>query len=179
VRVIAGSARGRTLKAPKGMDVRPTSDKVRGAIFNILGSWPELSVEGARVLDLFAGTGALGIEALSRGAAHATFVERDRHALAALRANLEATGFDASSEVVERDAEKLADAGKFRLVFVDPPYDLVARSRAIASLASRLEPGGIAVVEHATRDPSPAVPGLAAADARRYGSTAVTFYRSV
>jgi len=114
VRVVAGEFKGRTLGAPQGTSIRPTSDKVRGAIFNVLHD-----VEGLRVLDLYAGTGALGIEALSRGAADATFVDSDT---AALEANLESIGIQAS--VVRRDAPAwLGDkAGAFDLVFVDPPY---------------------------------------------------------
>jgi 16S rRNA (guanine966-N2)-methyltransferase len=114
VRVVAGEFKGRTLYAPRGGAVRPTSDKVRGAIFNVLGD-----VEGARVLDLFAGTGALGIEALSRGAADATFVDLEP---AAATRNLAAVGVDTG--VHKRDALRwLAQAdGRYDLVFIDPPY---------------------------------------------------------
>jgi 16S rRNA (guanine966-N2)-methyltransferase len=118
MRVVAGAFKGRRLQAPRGRRTRPTSDKVREAVFSLLGD-----VSGARVLDLYAGSGALGIEALSRGAAAATFVERDSRALASLRRNLEAVGADA--QVVRRDVVRFltADVGPFDLVFVDPPYD--------------------------------------------------------
>ena len=118
MRVVAGEFKGRRLHAPRGAGTRPTADRVREALFSMLGD-----VSGARVLDLYAGSGALGIEALSRGAASATFVERDRHALAALRRNLEAVG--APAEVIPRDVERFLarPAGTFDLVFCDPPYD--------------------------------------------------------
>lgn len=176
VRVIAGSARGRQLKSPKGTSVRPTSDKVRGAIFSILLSRREL--EGAAVLDLFAGTGALGIEALSRGAASAVFLEKDSRTAAVTAENVTLTGFESVSKVVRGDAERfdLSTLGRFDVVFVDPPYAIVPRSRAIAGLAGVLAEGGVAVVEH-DRDAPPGEPeGLEAVDLREYGSTAVTFF---
>jgi 16S rRNA (guanine966-N2)-methyltransferase len=122
VRIVAGAYKGRRLQAPKGRRTRPTADRVREAVFAMLGS-----VEGARVLDLFAGSGALGIEALSRGAASAVFVERELRALDALRHNLES--LDAETRVRRQDALRfLARAeGPFDLVFVDPPYDFAAR----------------------------------------------------
>jgi len=181
VRVIAGIAKGHPLAAPRGLDVRPTSDKVRGAIFNILhasADGPEL--EGARVLDLFAGTGALGIEALSRGAKHATFVEKDRKTADTITANLASTKLAAQATVIVRDADALPKPvldGPYEIVFVDPPYALVPSSRVIRALAGMLAPGGVAVVEHAVDAPPPVPEGLVAADVRRYGSTAVTFFR--
>ena len=121
VRVVAGSAGGRRLAAPPGEAVRPTADRVREATFNALGSLG--AVEGATVLDLFAGSGAMGIEALSRGAASATFVDRDPKALAAVRANLDATGLADRATVVRADAARwLAGAGRFDLAVLDPPY---------------------------------------------------------
>jgi 16S rRNA (guanine966-N2)-methyltransferase len=118
VRVVAGEFKGRRLHAPRGARTRPTADRVREALFSMLGD-----VSGARVLDLYAGSGALGIEALSRGAASAVFVERERQALAALQRNLDAVG--AEAEVRRQDALRyLADPeGPFDLVFCDPPYD--------------------------------------------------------
>jgi 16S rRNA (guanine966-N2)-methyltransferase len=122
VRVVAGEFKGRRLHAPRGAGTRPTADRVREALFSILGD-----VSGARVLDLYAGSGALGIEALSRGAESAVFVERDRRALAALRRNLNAVGADA--EVRSEDALRfiLHPEGVFDLVFCDPPYDEASR----------------------------------------------------
>ena len=177
MRVIAGIAKGRTLFAPRGDRTRPTSDKVRGAIFNILAARGLPSIEGASVLDLYAGTGAFGIEALSRGAAHATFVEKDRAALDSIRRNLDGAGFGELARVVAGDADgAIAHVGTFDLVFADPPYAVVARSKALKRLETVLAPGGLAVVEHEEGDPPPDPPGLVAADRRRYGSTAVTFY---
>ncbi len=123
MRVVAGTARGRQLAAPEGEGTRPTGDRVREAVFNALGSLG--AVDGATVLDLFAGSGALGIEALSRGAASAVFVDRDRSALAAVHANLEGTGLAASAEVVQADALAYLDRAPERrwdLALLDPPY---------------------------------------------------------
>ncbi|MDP1794457.1 MAG: RsmD family RNA methyltransferase [Acidimicrobiales bacterium] len=119
MRVVAGTARGRRLVAPKGLDVRPTTDRVREAIGNRLQSLDVL--RDARVVDLFAGTGALGIEALSRGAAHATFVENAPAALAALETNLDALGFTSQATVVRADAARFS-GGPFDVAFIDPPY---------------------------------------------------------
>jgi 16S rRNA (guanine966-N2)-methyltransferase len=131
VRVVAGTYGGRRLRAPRGTRTRPTSDRVREALFSMLGD-----VEGARVLDLYAGSGALGIEALSRGAASAVFVDRDSAAVAAIRRNLEDLGV-ASADVVRRDA--LAFLGgcdaSFDLVFCDPPYDSASRLAGPLSVA--------------------------------------------
>ena len=122
MRVVAGSARGRRLIVPDGDHTRPTADRVREAMFNSLFSLG--AVEDARVIDVFAGSGALGIEALSRGAAHCTFVENDRRALAALRENIETLGFEQESVVVAGDgAGALRRATAIDLVLLDPPYD--------------------------------------------------------
>jgi 16S rRNA (guanine966-N2)-methyltransferase len=132
MRVVAGEFKGRRLHAARGVVTRPTADRVREALFSMLGD-----VSGTRVLDLFAGSGALGIEALSRGAESAVFVERDRRALVALRRNLEAVGAG-SAEVAATDALRFVARGKgtFDLVFCDPPYD--EASRAAAPLAEGL-----------------------------------------
>ena len=123
MRVVAGAFKGRRLQAPKGRRTRPTADRVREALFSMLGD-----VSGARVLDLYAGSGALGIEALSRGAASATFVDRDPRAIAAIRRNLDAVGTE--QEVRRLDALRYlagAEDASFDLVFVDPPYDSAVR----------------------------------------------------
>jgi 16S rRNA (guanine966-N2)-methyltransferase len=122
VRVVAGSARGRPLEAPPGRETRPTTDRVREALFNALASLDV--VAGAEVLDLFAGTGALGIEALSRGAAHATFVERDARARALVQRNLERTGLGGSATVVGGTGERFVATtpDRFDLALLDPPY---------------------------------------------------------
>ena len=150
MRVVAGEFKGRRLQAPRGARTRPTADRVREALFAMLGD-----VSGARVLDLYAGSGALGIEALSRGAESATFVERDRHALAALRRNLDAVGADAL--VVARDVERFLarQTGTFDLVFCDPPYDDAPRLAPALSeaLPSTLEEDACIVTESDKRNP--------------------------
>ena len=150
MRVVAGEFKGRRLHAPRGARTRPTADRVREALFSMLGE-----VSGARVLDLYAGSGALGIEALSRGAESATFVERDRQALAALRRNLEAVG--ANAEVIARDVGRFLarPAGTFDLVFCDPPYDEASRVAAKLSeaLPATLEENARIVTESDKRNP--------------------------
>jgi 16S rRNA (guanine(966)-N(2))-methyltransferase RsmD len=178
MRVVAGDLGGRVLRAPHGAATRPTSEKVREAVFAIL---PD--VAGARVLDVFAGSGAVGIEALSRGAAHATFVDSGRAALAAVRANLAALGVPADRATVHAgDAVGFARAagGPFELVFVDPPYasDLAVRV-ATALPAAALAAGATVVVEHDRRHAPPDDLGdLRRVDQRRYGDTLVSFYRA-
>lgn len=174
LRVTGGSLSGRRFRAPGG-EVRPTSDRVREALFGRLGS-----LEGARVLDLYAGSGALGIEAISRGAVEATFVEREARTLVVLRANLEALGIDPIASVAPGDVpavvRRLGRAKeRFDLVLVDPPYASEEPTRAFEALVSAavLSPGAMLVLERDKRDPSPQVEGLAAVDERRYGDTVV------
>lgn len=164
MRVVAGIARGRKLVAPKGDATRPTSDFVREAIFNSLQAHVDL--EDATVLDLFAGTGALGIEALSRGAAHATFVEDGRHALAALRANLETTGFAERATVLDADATKAALPAGIDVAFADPPYAFAGWS----ALLTRVD-AGLAVIE-SDRPIDPPEPWRVLRE-KRYGTTVV------
>jgi 16S rRNA (guanine(966)-N(2))-methyltransferase RsmD len=176
MRIVAGAAKGRPLVAPAGADTRPTSDKVRGAIFNLLGQF----FDGGEFLDLYAGTGALALEALSRGCARATCVEQDRRALEALRRNAEACGLAARVEVraepVERALARLP-RGAYALAFLDPPYALGPEG-ALAALAPLLVPGALVVAEHdARREPAAAFEGLAVADRRRYGTTGISIYR--
>jgi 16S rRNA (guanine966-N2)-methyltransferase len=184
MRVIAGSLRGRRLIAPRGQAItRPTSDRVREALFAMLGD-----VQGASVLDLFAGTGALGIEALSRGAASALFVEHDRAALHALRANLDALGLAApAAEVRASDALAALRAVRKRgrrtydLVFVDPPY---ARARELEDALAELIPGVLGgaaarvVVESDRRAPL-RLGGLRVDRERRYGDTSIAIYGNI
>jgi 16S rRNA (guanine966-N2)-methyltransferase len=177
VRVIAGTHRGRRLVAPAGSSTRPTSDRVREALFSILGP-----VDGLAVLDLFAGSGALGIEALSRGAARAVFVERAPAALAALRANLEAIGADpTAATVLAGDARRALRTARrsrdtYDLVFLDPPY---AQVRLLAGELSRALPGVLAaharVVAESDRR-SPLDIDLPVIDERRYGDTLITIH---
>jgi 16S rRNA (guanine966-N2)-methyltransferase len=174
MRVIAGRLGGRRLVAPRGLATRPTSDRVREALFSVLGD-----LSGAVVLDLYAGTGALGIEALSRGAARATFVESARPALSALRDNLAALDLQGCTEVVSQPVSRAAAglSGPFDLVFADPPYAAVDEvPAAIAAMGTALTPAARVVVEHAARSPAPAICGLSARPTRTYGDTAVTVY---
>jgi 16S rRNA (guanine966-N2)-methyltransferase len=170
VRVIAGTAGGRRLVAPAGSATRPTSDRVREATFNALGSLG--AVDGATVLDLFAGSGALGIEALSRGAAHATFVDQDRAARAAVAANLATCGFADRAEVVaspgERFAAESARAGRrWDLAVLDPPYGFDGWDALLAELPAEL-------VAAESGAPLAEVAGWEVLRSKRYGRTHVT-----
>lgn len=183
MRVIAGVAGGRRLVAPKGKTARPTSDRVREALFSSLGD----EVAGAVVLDLFAGTGALGIEALSRGAATATFVERNAGVATVLSANVETTGFDAQVRILRAEAATFVrrpTGGPFTLVFCDPPYDepLPAIVDLLAELRDNhgLAAGARVVIERDRRDPD--LPEgraltLAVERQRSYGDTVLLFCR--
>ncbi|HEV2439168.1 MAG TPA: 16S rRNA (guanine(966)-N(2))-methyltransferase RsmD [bacterium] len=178
MRVTSGTAKGTHLRTP-GTGVRPTSDRVKEALFNSLT--PRLP--GARVLDLFAGTGALGIEGLSRGAARAVFVERDARAVAAIRRNLAAAHFDGQSEV-RRGAVPGAldglerDGAVFDLIVLDPPYgqDLPARTLRRLAASSLLGTGGIIAAEGHWRDDPGEIPGLTRVREARYGETGLWFY---
>jgi 16S rRNA (guanine966-N2)-methyltransferase len=174
MRVIAGAARGVPLVAPRDRGTRPITDRVKETLFAILAE----RVEGARVLDLYAGSGAIGIEALSRGAEHATFVEKARLALVALRTNLTRTDLAAASVVEASTVERfLADArdGPWDLVFCDPPYEERAIVAPLRAVVPHLAPGAIVVVKHFWRATVPAVDGLASMRQRRFGETMLTF----
>jgi 16S rRNA (guanine(966)-N(2))-methyltransferase RsmD len=181
VRIIAGALKGRRITAPRGAATRPTADQVRIALMDTLG--PRLP--GARFLDLFAGAGAVGLEALSRGAASATFVEQDARAVAALRANVEALGVGAVATVrrgdVLREISALYRAGeRFDLVFLDPPYDsaLVDETLRLLGGGGLLLAEGWVIAQHFTkRAPAEAIGVLAAFRSRRFGETTLTFYR--
>lgn len=167
MRVVAGSARGRRLVTPAGTDVRPTSDRVREAVFNALGSMDALV--GATVLDLFAGSGALGIEALSRGASHVTFVDSSRRSLDAVRANLATCGFEGSATVVSSDAlgwVRRAEVGHWDLALLDPPYSFDGWHELLAGL-----PADLAVVESDRAVDPPH--GWRVLRERRYGGSVV------
>lgn len=179
MRIIAGTAKGRVLKMPQG-DVRPTADRVKESMFNALGQW----MDGEVVLDLFAGAGSLGLEALSRGAREATFVERDRTVLAVLRQNIEELGFARVSTVmplpVERAIPKLAAAGRrFSLVFADPPYARHVLLPVVEAIdgSGILQPKGRLVLEHDKREELPGrIGALERGDERRYGDTVVSYF---
>ena len=169
MRVVAGSAKGRRLEAPAGRDVRPTSARVREAVFNSLGSLG--LVADATFVDLFAGTGALGIEALSRGAADVTFVDRAPASVAAVRANLAACGLEDRAHVVQSDALLAAGtAGPVDVALLDPPYDFDGWDQLLAAVRCT-----VAVVE-SDREVAPP-DGASVLSSRRYGGTVVTMLR--
>ena len=180
MRVIAGRYGGRRLTAPKGRTTRPTSDRVREALFAMLGD-----ITGTRVLDLYAGTGALGIEAVSRGARQAIFVERDRAAIGALQANLSALGLtDEQAEVRREDADDALRRARERqetydLVLIDPPYGRVLElgPRLSAVLGALLAPDGRVVLKSDRRAPLQLGLGLACERERRYGDTTIAIHR--
>lgn len=177
MRIIAGSRKGARIFAPKGADTRPTGDRVREAVFNLVGP-----VDGAEVLDLYAGSGGMGLEALSRGAARVTFVESDRSAAETILRNLDKLQLDGAVVLRDDAARKLAaDAAgsrRYDLVLVDPPYRMLAR--ILPMLASRLPavvaPGGLVVVESDARE-EPELP-LPLVTSRRYGSARVTLFQA-
>jgi 16S rRNA (guanine966-N2)-methyltransferase len=177
VRVIAGSRKGHTIVAPRGQDTRPTSDRVRENVFNLVGP-----LDGARVLDLFAGSGALGIEALSRGAASAVFVEHDRDAVRAIERNLDKLRLT-GARVVRGDAlftvaqESMAGA-KYDLVLIDPPYGMLneIQPRLAQHLPALLAPDGLVVLETDARS-EPELP-LPLRTSRKYGQTRVSLFEA-
>ncbi len=175
LRVSGGEARGRRLKSPK--NIRPTQGMVKQAIFNMVGP----RIEGSVVLDLFAGSGALGIEALSRGAAKVTFVDQQPRGLAILRQNLDALGFKERAHLVRGDVVRWLDSSPDAVasadfVFLDPPYDDVVLDRALAVL-DRTVVGATVLAEHSRRQTLPALSRLQVDRERRYGDTIVTVYR--
>ncbi|MGB8930949.1 MAG: 16S rRNA (guanine(966)-N(2))-methyltransferase RsmD [Anaeromyxobacteraceae bacterium] len=174
-RIIAGTARGRRLAAPKGQGTRPTSDKVRGAVFNLLGQF----FDGGAVLDLYAGTGALALEALSRGCDRAVCVEADRGAAEVVQRNAESCGYGTRVEVlrgrVEQALGRLAP-GTFDLVFIDPPY-AEGPEAALEAVAPLVREGGRVIAEHdARRPPGERYGALGLLDRRGYGDTGVSIY---
>jgi 16S rRNA (guanine966-N2)-methyltransferase len=182
MRVIAGALKGRQLKAPTWEGLRPTSDKLRETLFNVLAG----RVAGARVLDGYAGTGAVGIEAISRGAAHVTFVEQDRRALALVEENLARCGVRNGYAIIRAPVARALETLQadpafvpFDIVLLDPPYDQPP-ARALTEAGSRdrlLAPGGILVLEHARREPSPESAGrLARTRLLTSGDSALSFY---
>jgi len=183
VRIVGGRFRGRAIAAPSGALTRPTSDKARESLFNILLHGIEgFEIEGARVLDLFAGTGALGLEALSRGASYCLFVEDNADARGVIRENIEALGLTGASKLWRRDATKLGPASPmqpFQLLFADPPYGKGLGELALAAAAGGgwLSPGAVCVLEESA-DVAPDIPAaFALLDRRVYGDTALHFLR--
>jgi 16S rRNA (guanine966-N2)-methyltransferase len=176
LRLIAGRFRGRRLATVPGTTVRPTADAMRETVFNVL----QAEVADAAVLDLYAGTGALGLEALSRGARRVVLVERDRRALLALRRNVAALGVQAGVEVVAADA--LGYLGgphpePFDLVLADPPYAVAAEAAVLAGAAPALRPGGVLVLQHPRRFAAPPDPaGFRTWRSKRFGDTVIDFF---
>lgn len=179
LRVTGGEARGRRIRSVSGRTTRPTADRIRVALFNILGS----KVNGARVLDLFAGSGSLGIEALSRGAASAIFVEKDRNCVLLIRRNLAELGYESISQVRQGDVvsevKRLGMEGvSFDIIFLDPPYaaeELIPALLAVSE-AGVMSRGCLVVAEHSSRKGLPSIPSLNVVDRRVYGDTALSFF---
>ncbi len=183
MRIVAGRFRGRALAAPEHDGLRPTSDRVRESVFNILAHGiDDFDLTGARVLDLFAGTGALGLEAMSRGAAYCLFVEDAADARALIRRNVEAFGLTGETRIFKRDATGLGPAGKndvYDIAFLDPPYGKGLGEKALTGLASGgwLKPGAIAVFEERAGTEIAVPAPYEALDQRTWGDTEVRFLR--
>jgi 16S rRNA (guanine966-N2)-methyltransferase len=183
MRIVGGRLRGRTLRGPADPAIRPTADRLRESLFNILAHAYGDPVTGARVLDLFAGTGALGLEALSRGAAFALFVDDGVKARALIRGNVEALGLGGTTRLFRRDATKLGPAHPvepFSLVFADPPYGRGLAGTALVSARDGgwLAPDALAVVEEAADAGFEPPPGFAAMERRAYQDTELIFLRA-
>ena len=185
MRITSGRLRGKPLRAPEGQGTRPTSDRARQAMFNILEHAPwSPGLQGARVIDLFAGTGALGLEALSRGAAFCLFVETDEAARGAIRDNVEACDVFGRTRIHRRDATDLgvrpSSAGEaFDLALLDPPYGKGLGERGLAALSAGgwLKAGAVCLLERGPSEPAMAAEGFELLDQRRYGVAEVSFMR--
>ena len=186
MRIVAGSLKGRAIVAPEGQGTRPTSDRARQAVFNVLehAAWSE-SLQGARVIDLYAGSGALGFEALSRGAAFCLFVETDDGARGAIRENMDAYGLFGRCRVHRRSATDLGvrpgSAGEaFDIAFLDPPYGKGLGEQTLSRLIEGgwLKPGAIVVFERGADEPDIDTPGYERLDAREYGAARVLFLKA-
>lgn len=182
MRIVGGRLGGRTLAAPKSQNVRPTSDRLREAVFNILVHRYGDPVVGARVLDLFAGTGALGLEAMSRGAAFALFIDNSAEARALMRQNVEALGLGGVTRIFRRDASRLGAVHPnepFDLAFADPPYRKGLGEAALASLrdGAWLKPDALTIVEEAADAKFTVPKGYVEIERRRYDDTEFTFLR--
>ena len=182
MRIVGGRLGGRPLAAPKSQNIRPTSDRLRESLFNILAHGYDDAITGARVLDLFAGTGALGLEAMSRGAAFTLFIDDGAEARALIRQNVEALGLGGITRIFRRDATQLGAVHPnepFGLVFVDPPYRKGLAERALVSLRDGgwLAPDALVIVEEATDSGFAAPEGFIEMERRRYDDTEFTFLR--
>lgn len=176
MRIIAGANKGRGLKAPKWDGLRPTSDKLRETLFNIIAP----HVVDARVLDVFAGTGAIALEALSRGAASATCVEQDRRAVQLIEDNRTLCGEEKRCAIirdsVERALARPLPGGPFDIIVLDPPYDYPALAAAVRDAAGQRQPGAVLVLEHASRVTPPVPDGLTVTRTVTSGDSALSFY---
>lgn len=180
MRIVAGKFRGKQLNSPSDDSIRPTADRVRESMFNILGSRLGPVLEGKRVLDLFAGTGALGLEALSRGASHVTFVDVGAESRGLIRDHIQAFGVAGITKLLRRDATGLGTPGtfgQFDLVFLDPPYAQGLGEKALVELAGNgwLKPGATLVWEESVDVPVTVPAGFELDDEREYGAAAVRF----
>ncbi len=180
MRIVGGRWRGRSLKGPSSDAIRPTSDRLRETLFNILQHSYDDPIEGARVLDLFAGTGAMGLEALSRGAAFALFVDEGAEARGLIRANVDALGLGGATRLFRRDATRMGDIGPmepFSLIFCDPPYgrDLAPKALTSCRAGGWLAPDALVVVEEAQGVEVTLPDGFAELERRDYGETKVVF----
>ncbi len=182
MRIVGGRLGGRVLATPKSQNIRPTSDRLRESVFNILAHGYQDPITGARVLDLFAGTGALGLEAMSRGAAFALFIDDGAEARALIRQNVEALGLGGVTRIFRRDATRLGSVHPnepFGLVFLDPPYRKGLAEKSLSSLhdGGWLMPRALVVVEEAADAQFAAPQGFAESERRRYDDTELTFLR--
>lgn len=183
MRIVAGRFKGTALATPKSQTTRPTSDRLRETIFNILAHGLDVEIDGVRVLDLFAGTGALGFEALSRGARHCTFIEEGAEARGVIRRNMETLGLNGAAKIFRRDATRLGETGTiepFGLVFADPPYDKALGERALASARDGgwLMPGAVCVLEERASAQIEPPAGFDELDRRRAGDSQVVFLKA-
>lgn len=182
MRIVGGRLKGRVLKGPTTDAIRPTSDRLRESLFNILAHAYDDPLSGARVIDLFAGAGAMGMEALSRGASFALMVDQSAEAVALIRANAEALGLSGSAQILRRDARKLGEApvgGQFSVAFLDPPYGKGLVPPALMALRDGgwLEKDALVVVEEAEKAAMDVPEGFGLIEERRYGLTRVVFAR--
>ncbi len=180
MRIVGGEFRGRPLAAPHSNAIRPTTDRTREALFNVLTHRFAEKLQGARVLDLFAGTGALGLEALSRGASYGVFIEESAEGRGLIRTNVEAFGLTGRTKIFRRDATSLGEAGTmqpFDLVFADPPYGKALGERALESARTGkwLAPGALCVFEESAGAGFQPAPGFTIVDERSYGDTVIRF----
>ena len=178
MRVITGTARGRRLRTLEGNDVRPTTDRVKEAVFSVI----QFDIEGRRILDLFAGSGQMGIEALSRGASEAVFVDSSPNSIAVVRENLRTCGLNGAAVVVQGDALSYlaprAGRHEFDYAFLDPPYGRGILQSALPAVASAMKPGGAIICESPAEEELPGTVGnFAITRQYRYGRIKVTFYR--